>query len=137
MNLTLWKPFTDLERFFDEDFSRMRSDSFFSPNVHVEEDEKYLNVQVELPGLDEKDIKVNVDKNILNISGERKSEKKEDRKGYYYSEISFGKFERNIKLPDYVNADSTKAEYKRGVLQIRLEKKPESQPKFIEVKSSE
>lgn len=135
MNLTLWKPFQELDRFFDEDYGWENRTAAFSPKVHVEETDKHLVVQVELPGLDEKEIKVNIDKNVLTISGERKSEKKEDHDGYYYSEIKFGKFERSFRLPEYVETQGTEADYKKGVLSIKLTKKPEASPKQIEVKS--
>lgn len=136
MNLTLWKPFQDIERFFNDDFELPRDhNAIFSPKVHVEETDKHLVIQAELPGLDEKDIKVSIDKNVLTISGERKTEKKEENDGYHYSEIQFGKFERSFRIPEYVKSDSAKAGYKHGVLSIKLEKRPEASPKQIEVKA--
>lgn len=135
---TLWKPFRDLERAFDSDImNRQDEESFFAPKVHVEEDSKKLYVQAEVPGMEEKDIDVNINNDVLTISGERKNEKKDEQKGYYYSEISFGKFERRVRLPEYVNKDTAKAEYKRGVLNITMDKNPEKAPKQIEVQSAE
>jgi HSP20 family protein len=105
--------------------------------VHVEESDTHLIVQAELPGLNENEITVNIEKDVLTISGERKVEKKDEKKGYYYSEIQFGKFERKMRLPEYVDSEKTEAEYRNGVLNIKLEKKPESAPKKIEVKSGQ
>ena len=138
MNVTLWKPFRELERFFDEDFApHAVADKTITPKLHVEEDDQYLYVQAEVPGMEEKDIKVSVEKDVLSISGERKNEKKEEKKGFYYSEISFGKFERRVQLPDYVNSENAQAEYKRGVLQIKLAKNPKKGPQMIEVKNAQ
>lgn len=139
MSLTLWQPMSrEIERFFSD---RWQTDDVqakaFAPKVHVEESEKHLTVQVELPGMNEKDIDVQIDKNILTISGERQSEKKEEKKGYYYSEVQFGKFERKIRLPEYVDTNSAQAEYRKGVLKLSLDKKPEASARQIEVKTSE
>lgn len=107
---------------------------FKTPEVDVSENEKEIRVEADLPGLDEKDIRVNLDGGRLIIEGE-KCEEKQDKK-YHVSERRCGKFQRVIPLPeDQVDRDKIKAELKKGVLKITLPKIPgrESARKHIQI----
>ena len=106
-----------------------------NPRVDVHEDEKAVYVKAEIPGLDEKDLNVTLHNNMLTISGEKKSETKEEDKNrnYYYCERSFGSFSRTIELPKGIKNDGVKAHYRNGVLEIELAKDEKAQPINIEV----
>ncbi len=101
----------------------------FYPSMNQIEDENSYKVEFSLPGLEKKDIKIEVRDNYLVISGEKK---KQDIK-YLVKEISTGKFNRNIYLTDDINKDKIKAEMKNGILTIELYKKEEKKPKEIAI----
>lgn len=109
-----------------------------APRADMADTDKAIEVTIELPGLDEKDIDVSVTEDALTIKGEKRSEREEKEKGYYLSERRFGAFHRTIPLPRGINASDAKAEFKKGVLTVTLPKTPEAQAKVkrIEVKAS-
>lgn len=96
-----------------------------------------VEVSIELPGMDMKDINVTVANDMLTIKGEKKVERQEEKKGYYMSERSYGAIYRTIPLPPGVDGDKAEAAFKNGVLTIRLPQTPEAQAriKHVEVKS--
>ena len=106
------------------------------PAVDFTDTEKAYEVTAELPGIDEKDIEVNVANGILSIKGEKQEEKEEKKKDYYLSERNFGLFGRSLQVPDGVDTDKIEASFKKGVLTVTLPKKPEAQiaAKKIDVK---
>lgn len=105
------------------------------PSMDVVEDENNFTVQLEMPGMDEKDIKVSFSDNILTITGEKSVSKKNENKKYISREISFGKYERNISLPPSVDVDKAKASFKKGMLWVTLPKKTTNQgsPRNIKI----
>lgn len=107
-----------------------------TPAVDVSETDKGYEITAELPGIDEKNIEVNVANGGLTIKGEKNEEKEEKRKDYYVSERHYGAFERYFALPEGVDADKIEATFKNGVLKVALPKTPEAQKpaKKIEVK---
>ena len=136
----------DMNRMFDEFWSRFGRPGFGSldlfgtpgvPRVDVAETEKEIEVTVELPGMTDKDVELSVSSDALTVKGEKKSERKEEQKGYHLSERSYGSFYRTIPLPPGAEADKAEAEFKNGILTVRLPKSPEVQAntKKIEVKA--
>lgn len=129
-------PLTDLDDIFD----RVRRE-FFSPNtfrgvdesfipkVEVKETAKHIHVSAELPGMTEKDINVTLREDNLIIEGEKKTEKKNEEKGYYSSEFNYGSFYRLIPLQAEVDSDKVNAVYKNGILEVTLDKLEESKQK--------
>jgi HSP20 family protein len=109
-----------------------------TPAVDVAESEKAYEVTAELPGLDEKDVEVNVAEGRLTIKGEKQEAKEEKKKDYYLHERHFGSFERSFEIPDSVDTDKIEAAFKKGVLTVTLPKKPEAQKpaKKINVKAA-
>jgi len=99
----------------------------FWPDVDVKDTDKELNVSVELPGLDEKDVEVLLSQEALTIRGEKREDSEQDKGGYHYAECRYGAFERTIPLPASVEADKVKATFKKGVLRVSLPKTPEAQ----------
>jgi HSP20 family protein len=104
--------------------------------MNTREGEFAYHIDVDLPGVKKEDIKVDVEDNMLKISGERSFKKEVKEEDYYKVETSFGKFQRNFTLPDNVDAENIKASTDNGVLEVVLpkiaEKKKET--KKIEVK---
>jgi HSP20 family protein len=105
----------------------------WSPRVDVEETAEAIVVHADLPGIDKKDLKVNLENNLLTIRGERKSEREEKGKNYYRSERAFGTFQRTFTLSERVKAESIKADYKNGVLTVTLPKAEEAKPRDISI----
>jgi HSP20 family protein len=108
------------------------------PRSDVVETEDGIEVTVELPGLDEKDIEVALSDDALTIKGEKKIERKEEKKGYFLSERSYGSVFRSIPLPPGADSDKADATFRNGVLTVRLPQRPEAKAKVkkIEVKTS-
>jgi HSP20 family protein len=98
----------------------------------VEKDDGFL-VKVELPGVKEEDVNVTIVGGTLTIEGEKKAESEVKKKGYYYSETSYGSFSRSITIPSTVDASKIDANFDKGVLEINLPKAPEVKPKKITV----
>jgi HSP20 family protein len=118
----------EMNRVF-EDFSRgfdawPLSERFgtFNPSMNVAETDASVQVTIELPGLDEKDIEVSLTKDSLTIRGEKKEEKAENTKSYSHLERTYGSFSRTIPLPCEVNEDKVNASFKRGILTVTLPK---------------
>jgi HSP20 family protein len=127
------------DRFFDDWFGRTaikpetNGSSVWSPAVNVREDAANLYVEAELPGMQRKDIQIEVADNVLSIKGERRFEKKESKENYHFCESSYGSFYRSFTLPASVDADEIKAEYKDGMLSITLPKREEVKPKKVAI----
>ncbi|MEM5773545.1 MAG: Hsp20/alpha crystallin family protein [Anaerolineaceae bacterium] len=117
------------ETFFDNPFGAMRSmEGFegFAPNIDVYETDREIRMDVELPGMDEKDIDISLRNNILTISGKRENEETEKEKSYYRHERSFGSFRRSIQLPEEVDDQRIEASYSKGILKVVLPKHEQS-----------
>jgi HSP20 family protein len=106
------------------------------PTMDVAETDKEIEITAELPGLEEKDVQINVADNILTIRGEKKAEKEQKDKNYRLVERSYGAFERTLELPEGVNTDAIKATIDKGVLKVVVPKPAPAQSKKIEVKSA-
>jgi HSP20 family protein len=133
------RPFEEMRRMM-EDFWMTPFEEFgrwegrFVPKVDVREEDNSLVVSAELPGMDQKDIDVTVTRDAVRISGEKKHEEKEQEKGYYCHEISYGSFERVIELPSEVDENKAEAEFSKGVLKVRLPKSEQARAKEKKIK---
>jgi len=108
----------------------------FAPPVDVYEDEHSIVLNIEVPGIDERDIDVSIVNNTLTVRGERRFEKEEKEENFQRIERHYGSFTRSFTLPNSVNPEQVSAHYDKGVLKIRLEKKVEAKPKQIKVNVS-
>ena len=106
----------------------------WSPLVDISEDEKEYIIKAEIPEIKKEDVKLTVQDNVLTISGERKSEKEEKGKKYHRVERTYGSFLRSFTLPEDADGSKVAAEYKDGMLNVRLPKSEKAKPKSIEVK---
>lgn len=100
--------------------------SFFSPSADAIDKEDSYEIRLELPGVSEKDVEVTVENNNLIIRGEKRTEREEKDKNYYFSERRYGAFERAFRLPEDVQETEIKAVCKDGVLTLRI---PKTEPK--------
>ncbi len=106
----------------------------WSPLVDITEDEKEYVVKAEIPEMKKEDIKLNVEDNVLSITGERKYEKEEKGKKYHRVERAYGSFMRSFTLPEDADSSKVNAEYKDGLLKVHLPKSEKAKPKATEVK---
>jgi HSP20 family protein len=135
-------PFTFLQREIDrlfENFSRdfsVLGSLELVPNMDVVETDKDIELTVELPGLEPKDVEVNLADDVLTIRGEKKFERKEDKENYHFVERSYGTFQRSLRIPWAVNPDEVQASFHNGVLTVTLPKsQAEEKSRRIAVRS--
>lgn len=142
--VTRWDPFRELStvqdrlnRLFRESYGDGREEalttSTFAPPVDVYEDEHNITLKIEVPGIDEKDIDVEIENSTLTVHGERRFEKEEKEENFRRVERQYGSFTRSFTLPNTVDADKVQATYDKGILKIQLAKKAEAKPKQIKV----
>jgi HSP20 family protein len=149
MQPTRWNPFkelADFERGLESFFGRgptttnnngeSVTEQVWAPLTDITEDDKEFLVKVELPDMKKEDMKVTVENGVLHITSERKAEKEEKTKKYHRIERSYGSFERTFTLPEGADGTKVSADYKDGMLMVRLPKMAETKPKSIEVKVS-
>jgi HSP20 family protein len=107
----------------------------WSPAVDIYETEGEIIVKAELPGVDRKDISLNLEKNVLTLKGERKFEKETKEENYHRIERAYGGFSRSFAIPATVDEEKIRADYKDGILKIALPKKEQIKPKQIQIGS--
>jgi HSP20 family protein len=149
MTIVRWDPFRELEDMTDRlnrVFARgalarpsaAKDDALavfdWAPSVDIMETPEEFQIKAELPDVKKEDVKVSVDAGILRIEGERKQEKEEKGKKYHRVERSYGSFLRTFSLPDNVDESKVQADFKDGILNVRLHKSVKPKPKSIEVK---
>lgn len=138
--LTKWSPFWEMsaaERTMRRlmSFDGFAEEKFWQPLVDVRENTKEIVVDVEIPGVNSKDVKVKIDKGILYIEGEKKLENTE-KSDYYKTERYCGAFVRSFSLPTSANPEKISASYDKGVLKIVVPKKKEAVPREIEINNT-
>jgi HSP20 family protein len=105
----------------------------FVPAVDIYEDQTKVVLNIEAPGIDDKDLDIRIENNTLTVKGERKFEAEEKQQNFHRIERKFGSFYRAFTLPTTVDTENVQANYKAGVLKLQLNKKAEAQPKQIKV----
>jgi HSP20 family protein len=146
MELIRWNPMRDMFSFrhqmnhlFDDVFgSVVRGDSGLSmwnryPTVDIYDNDENIIIKAELPGIDKKDIVIDVKDGVLTLKGERSFDNEVKEEKYYCRERTFGKFERVFRIPADVDPEKIRADYKDGILKIDIPKPEEQQPKQITV----
>jgi HSP20 family protein len=141
MNLIRYNPtpvdlVDNVSRWFDDmfvDFPTWRS---AVPAVDVRETESEFLMEVDLPGLSEKDIEVKLDNSLLTVSSKKEDAKEENKNGYLMRERRSASFSRSFVLPEEVDREKIGAEFKNGVLHLSFPKVPAAKPKTIEVKAN-
>jgi HSP20 family protein len=143
MAITKYDPFAELAEFptgirlFQDAVSRLFSEPPaarpWAPPVDIYENENELVLKADVPDVPLNDIKIQLENGTLTIQGERKFEKSEGKGGYHRIERSYGSFVRCFSLPETVDAENVKADYKGGVLTVKLAKKEVAKPRTIKV----
>jgi HSP20 family protein len=146
MAIVRWEPFRELlssQDRFNQLFNQTFSQAFgegqelgsrtWAPAVDIYEDDQHLVIKAELPGVDPKDVEVRVENHTLFLKGERKFEKETKEGNYHRVERSYGSFSRTFSLPSTVNTENAQAEYKDGLLTLKLAKREEAKPKTIKI----
>ncbi len=142
MSLIRWQPFSEinsLQREMNSLFDSLvpitsdRLSSGFAPAAEMSETPEAVNLKLEIPGMDAKDIDIQVAAESIAISGERKSETKTEADGMTRSEFRYGSFRRVIPLPSRVKNTEVNAEYKDGILNLTLPKASAEKNKVVKV----
>jgi len=138
MALIPWKPFNELGRFFEDDdwfLPVIHHRGPFSPVMDLYETSKNVVAEINLPGIDPKNVNVSIDKQLLTITGSVEEKKEEKERGYWRKEIHKGSFSRTLQLPVPVDEDKIDATYENGVLRVVMPKiKKESVKKAVKIK---
>lgn len=140
MAITHWDPFRGVyaiegrfKPFFRSAEQGAELTTRFTPAVDIYEDAEKVILSLEVPGVEEKDLDVRVEKNTLTVKGERKLAAEQKQENFRRIERSYGSFYRAFSLPTSVDTESVDAKYNAGVLKIELKKKAEAQPKQIKI----
>ena len=124
------------DNLFNDDlmFSFFNEEKTWVPAFDVSENEKEYIISAELPGIDVKDLDVNLSDGVLTVKGEKKEEKEDKNKSYHRVERYYGSFQRSFRIPAEIITDKIDAQYKDGILKLILPKAEANAPKKIEVK---
>jgi HSP20 family protein len=145
MLMRYWQPFTEIEtireqldKVFDQRAAtRDNSETAWMPALELVDAGHNFVLKAQLPGIDPKDIDVQVTREAISISGERRYENTEEKPGYVRSEFRYGKFHRVLPLPAHIQNDSVQAEYKDGILMLTLPKVAEARNKVVKINLAE
>jgi HSP20 family protein len=133
MALTNYDPFHAFQDTVNRMLSEPRSQRPWTPAVDILETENELLIKADLPDVDMRDIQVEIENGTLTLKGERKFAQDDNTYSYHRIERSYGSFARYLSLPDTVEADKVKADYKNGVLSVTIPKKEIAKPRSIKV----
>ncbi|MFL5956622.1 MAG: Hsp20/alpha crystallin family protein [Solirubrobacterales bacterium] len=103
------------------------------PAMDLVETDDHFVLRADLPGLSEGDVNLELEDNVLTVSGERKAEHESRKEGYYRIERASGSFQRSLTLPEGVNADGIEASFDKGVLEVRIPKPEERKPRKVAI----
>jgi HSP20 family protein len=148
MALVRWDPLRDIDSLQGE-MNRLFSTFFDTPTgrggnggaaarrwipaMDLIEAGEHFVLKADLPGMTEDDVKIELENNVLTISGERKTELEDKHEGYYRLERSSGAFTRSLTLPEGIDAGAVAATFDNGVLEVRIPKPEEAQPKRVQI----
>ncbi len=144
MSIINWDPFNEIReiqnavnKLFDESLFKRKGTKrelgFWEPVVDIVETKDNYKVRAEMPGIPKDDIEISVSGDVLTIKGEKKQEKEEKDSNFYKRERVYGMFQRQLVLPQDIEADKIKANYKDGVLEVTIPKGEAAKPKKIKV----
>jgi HSP20 family protein len=147
MALLRWEPVAELNTiqnemnrlfntFFDQSAPTSRSGGTgrWMPPMDLLETTEHYVLRADLPGLSDGDVNIELQDNVLTVSGERNAEHEQRQEGYHRLERAFGAFSRSLTLPDGVDPDAVQAHFDRGVLEIRIPKPDQKKPRQVQIK---
>jgi HSP20 family protein len=144
MAIVRWEPFrelsslqTEMNRLFNAAFDSPPGDGGavrrWAPAMDLLETDDNFVLRADLPGMTEDDVNIELEDNVLTVSGERKAEHEEKREGFYRVERAFGSFARSLTLPRGIDAESVNAAFDKGVLEVRIPKPEQRKPRKIQI----
>jgi HSP20 family protein len=107
------------------------------PPMDLVETDEHFVLKADLPGLDEGDVNIEVEDNVLTVSGERKAEHEDKREGYVRVERAYGSFRRSLTLPEGIDAEAVTASFEKGVLEVRIPKPEQRKPRKVAIQVGE
>jgi HSP20 family protein len=143
-----WEPFrelsslqTEMNRLFNAAFDTQGNGPStarrWTPAMDLLETEDEFVLRADLPGMAESDVSIELEDNVLTLSGERKTEHEDKREGFYRMERAFGSFSRALTLPKGVDPEAVTAAFDRGVLEVRIPKPEQRKPRKISIAAGE
>ena len=148
MTIVRWEPLRELSSLQSE-MNRLFSAAFdapaggnggarrWTPAMDLVETDDHFVLRADLPGMSESDVNIELEDNVLTVSGERKAEHEEKREGFYRVERSFGSFARSLTLPKGVDPEAVTAAFEKGVLEVRVPKPERRKPRKIAISGGE
>jgi HSP20 family protein len=140
-DLIKWKPFHSLMQDFFKDLDPMfdqpallRPTLDYQPRMDLKETDKDVTIFLDTPGMEKKDIDISIEANVLVMKGERKGEGRKTEDGYVHTERFFGSFERRVRLPENIESDKIKADYKDGSLTVTIPRAKIEKPEAKKIK---
>lgn len=128
------EPFSrEVDRLFDRLFDTPSGAQRWAPPMDLVEAEDHYLLKADLPGVSEEDVAIEVEKGVLTLTGERKAEHERSERGFYRIERASGRFQRQLTLPEGIDADAVTAEFDRGVLSVRIPKPEKVKPRRIAI----
>jgi HSP20 family protein len=144
-----WEPFRELSSLQSE-MNRLFNAAFegqgngpsttarrWTPAMDLLETDEEFVLRADLPGLSESDVSIELEDNVLTLSGERRTEHEDKREGFYRMERAFGSFSRSLTLPKGVDPEAVNASFDRGVLEVRIPKPEQRKPRKITISAGE
>ena len=144
MTIVRWEPFrelsslqTEMNRLFNAAFDTPTGNGGgarrWTPAMDLVETDEHFVLRADLPGLTESDVNIELEDNVLTVSGERKAEHEAKGEGFYRVERSFGTFSRSLTLPKGIDPEAVTAGFENGVLQVRVPKPEQRKPRKITI----
>ncbi len=128
---------SDWDALFNDGYTRREERSAFLPATEVQETESHFVLSFDVPGLSKDDIKIEVEGDLLTVSGERKFDAERTKNSVHHTERSYGRFTRSFTLPKGTDTSNLEANYKDGVLHIAVAKSEAAKPRKVEIKSED
>jgi HSP20 family protein len=128
------EPFSrEVDRLFDRLFDSPAQAQRWAPAMDLTEAEDHYVLKADLPGVRDEDVSIEVENGLLTMAGERKAEHERSERGFYRIERAFGRFQRQLTMPEGIDPDAVSAEFDRGVLSVRIPKPAQVKPRRISI----
>ncbi len=132
------EPFSrEVDRLFDRLFDTPAGAQRWAPLMDLVEAEDHYVLKADLPGVSEEDVAIEVENGVLTLTGERKAEHERSERGFYRIERAFGRFQRQLTMPEGIDTDAVTAEFDKGVLSVRIPKPEKVKPRRIAIGGGE
>ena len=138
MAIIKWTPANDMFEDVDRAFGAwlpMRMSQVINPAVDMYEDKDHVTVEMPMAGIDPSKVNIEIEDNLLKVSGQSEHKSEVDEQNYYRKEVRYGQFQRSLMLPKSVKGEQAEATYKDGILKISVPKAEEAKPRRISVKT--